>query len=358
MKETNTCVFCDIVENGSDLISNAILYEDDDFFIVPAVGAIVPGYLMLVSKDHLYSMCYLSDEKRARLTNIISNLSSIYIAKYGFAPLIFEHGASLDCSNLSACCLVHAHMHIVPHYFSAIEDMKNKLELCQIDSLEEFFQECHEKSYLFFANNDGRIFLRVFTDDAVPSQIFRQWVAADVGVLGKWDWRIHRFDENIYKTVIDVGNLLYKANLSNKRTLLKSIYYGRAMDGLSEEDIIAEYAMISKRLNENGMNLVNPFTGKHLSYAIDKSSGRIVARDNWSDMDKSDCVVINLSIKGHLYIGCIDEIVVASQKGRFVIVITGDAGADKHYYLHFRADKIVKTIDDALEFLIDNNKSS
>ena len=140
------------------------------------------------------------------------------------------------------------------------------------------------------------------------------------------------------------------AKLSDMKNKFRKVYYGRAMDGMKEKEMASEYNMIDMRLKENAMELVNPFTRQHKSYIQDKHNGKLVAQDNWKKMNEADCVIINLSIRVHLYIGCIDEMVNANQKGCFVIVIVGEAGADKHYYTHMRADLIVKTIDEAFAF--------
>ena len=355
MMESNNCLFCSIVKNGSDLISNTVLYEDDDFFIIPAVGAFISGYVLILSKEHLYSMCYLSIEKKIKLQNIISKLTSIYEAKYGYAPLFFEHGASYDCPNLSGCCLVHAHIHVVPHRFGIMENMKTVLGLEEVNSIDKFYAESLNKPYLFFINNDKKIFFKAFSEVVMPSQVFRKWIAKDIGIATEWDWRIHRFNKNIYKTVIAIGNILYNINLSDVNSKLHKIYYARAMDCLNDEEIILEYDIVGKRLKENGMLLVNPFFARNASLALNKNSGKLIAQDNWRSMDEADCVVINLSKKGHMYIGCIDEMVNADMRGHFVIVIVGEAGADKHYYTHMRSDLIVKTLEDALSFLVQRN---
>jgi diadenosine tetraphosphate (Ap4A) HIT family hydrolase len=354
MKEYS-CIFCDILENGSDKIKNEILYEDDDFFIIPADGAFVPNYILVISKEHIHSMCYLKSEKKLRLQKIVNKLVSMYFQKYAFHPVIFEHGASYDCSNLSGCCLVHAHLHIVPHQFKLMDEMNKRLELEQADSFDEIYEKCNNKPYLLFIDNNCNKFIKVFSDEVVPSQTFRKWIAEDIGVSTQWDWRIHHFHNNVRKTVKDMGNSLMSVNLSDANVLLKNIYYGRAMDERDEDEIFSEYDVVSKRLKENGMILVNPFNGKPNTYVIDKESGQKVAKENWENMEDADCVIINLSIRGHFYFGCMDEIITAKQKGRFVILIVGDAGADKHHYAHFRSDLIVKTIDEALKFLVTNN---
>jgi len=348
------CVFCNIIENGSDLRQDTILYEDESFYIVPALGALVAGYVLIISKEHIGSMCYLSVENKAKLKNIMSKLSAMYLAKYGFTPLFFEHGASYDDVNKSACCVDHAHVHVVPHQFQSGEEMGQVLQLEKVDSLDVFFELGHNKPYLFFANNSSEIFVRIFDDDVVPSQIFRQWIAKDLGVLKQWDWRIYKFERNIYLTILHIGKMLLKAKVSAPRQELNNIYYARGMDGLDKLEVEFDYTFVDKKLSANGMRLVNNYSHKHHQYLeINEQNAHIVYQDNLNDMDKADCLLVNLSIKNRLYWGCIIEMGLAHEMGLYIILITGDNDAAKRFfYGRKHVDLFVETFDEALDFLV------
>jgi diadenosine tetraphosphate (Ap4A) HIT family hydrolase len=347
-----SCSFCDIIEKGSNLITNTVLYEDSDFYIVPALGCFVSGYVLIVSKEHTNSMCYLSERKKESLKDIIDNLSDRYFQKYGFYPLVFEHGVKYDCVNLSGCCVLHAHMHIVPHRFNSMIEMRSALNLKEVESIYDFYKECTDNPYIFFMDNEKRKYISILTDDVVPSQTIRKWIAADLGIPHEWDWRINHFDKNIFNTVVDIGYLLKDVCLSKRNLIIQQVYYCRAMDGLEKNEIINEYHMIKKRLKEKNIRLVNMYVDNHYSLDKNKENAMFILHENSKGIDAADCVIVNLSIKNHLYIGCIDEMIAANEKGRFVIVVAGDAGADNHFYTHLRSDLIVNTIDEAIDYLV------
>lgn len=56
-----------------------------------------------------------------------------------------------------------------------------------------------------------------------------------------------------------------------------------------------------------------------------------------------------MSIKNHLYVGCIAEMIYAKEKGCYVIVITGDTGVEKHFHTLYHADKIYHDMDELFD---------
>jgi anaerobic glycerol-3-phosphate dehydrogenase len=100
----------------------------------------------------------------------------------------------------------------------------------------------------------------------------------------------------------------------------------------------------------NGKREFSPYS------VVNKKNISEIVRENMNLLENSDCVIVDLSIKNHLYIGCIDEMVCANHKKIFVIVICGDSGAEKHLYTNYRANKIVKNLDEAVEYINILNK--
>jgi len=351
------CIFCDILTKDTNLITNTVLWEDSDFYIVPALGCFVSGYILIVSKKHIYSMSYLTSEEQKKLEVIIENLCNKYMAEYGVEPLVFEHGAAYDCANRSACCVFHAHMHVVPHRFSSLDKMSEALSLSLVNSFELFTQKCNSHSYLFFRDNKANMYIRIFDKDVSPSQIIRKWIANDLGIPHEWDWRVNSFSRNIYRTVIDVGQLLYNANLTVQKKSTNKIYYCSAMDGISIDEIAKEYAYIADVLTSYGMTLVNPFSMDCHTHERNKETAALILYENKNSIEKSDCVLVNFSRANHFYAGCHYEMYTAKRKGKYTIAIIGDSGAENHFYIHSQSDIIVKTFENALELLIANRKT-
>jgi hypothetical protein len=154
----------------------------------------------------------------------------------------------------------------------------------------------------------------------------------------------------IIKKEVESQNLIkcitqYKCYQPNeKQTNIKTIYYSRAMDGFKFEEIKEIYKRTDKLLKENGLVLLNN------NQELLKDSAEIIC-NNMRLLEQADCAIIDLSIKNHLYVGCIDEMVCANLKNIFVIVISGNSGVEKHLYANYRANKIVRNFEDVIEYI-------
>ena len=345
----NDCKFCDIYSTNSVKdISDKILYESKSFYIIPALGCLVSNYIMIVSKRHINSMCYLNDAERNELVELINKFRIMFKEKYGFYPIVFEHGASITDTNKSACCVLHAHIHIVPYVINRQDKMIQSLGLLSLNDFTELFDLGYNKPYIFYLNNQGELYFKNCKNDVVPSQIIRKWIAADMGIPDAWDWRKNTFENNIESTVLDLKPLINNA-IKPYDYRLKYIYYCRAMDGFDQDEIDKEYKYVQEKLIEQGRVLVNPSSKTEHNLKINKTNSKLVVDENLNGISKSDCVIVNLSKKNHLYVGCIAEMVYAKERGCYIIVITGDSGADNHFYTIYHADKIYKKLEDVFE---------
>lgn len=345
------CRFCNIYNtNKVKPVSDVILYENKYFFIIPALGCLVTNYIMIISKRHINSMCYLNNAERNELITLLNEIRAMMKEKYGYYPIVFEHGASNEDVNKSACCVLHAHLHIVPYKLSNQSEMISSLNLSRLNDIDVFFSEGYNKPYIFFMDNEGEIYHKscVNDSDIFPSQIIRKWIASDIGKSQLWDWRYNSFQENIEITVAELKPLI-KKSIKAGDYRLKYIYYCRAMDGLDANDIEVEYDYVQKKLFEQGRVLVNPF-GKieHQSLKLNKINAELIVTENLKGISMADCVIVNLSKKNHLYVGCIAEMIYAKEKGCYVIVIAGDTGVENHFYTLFHADKIYYSLDELL----------
>lgn len=346
------CKFCEIYNSNTiKAISDIILYENKYFFVIPALGGLITNYIMVISKRHVNSMCYLNKNEKEELIILLNDLRTMMKEKYGFYPIIFEHGASNIDVNKSACCVLHAHLHIVPYKMNQQSKMIESLNLSLLNDLIEFFDVGYDNPYIFFMDNQGEIYHRncVNASDVFPSQIIRKWIANDIGKPELWDWRINPLQENIEKTVSELKPLI-KNSMNTEDYRLKYIYYCRAMDGLDVNEIEAEYNYIQSKLDAQGRVLVNPFEKtEHMSLKLNKINAELIVKENIKGISKADCVIVNMSKKNHFYVGCIAEMIYAKEKGCYVIVITGDTGVENHFYTLYHADKIYHDIDELFD---------
>ena len=112
--EKMSCVFCNIDKSK---LENTIIDETDNFIVLPAVGSLVDGYLIIVTKKHINSMSELNADEQKEYELLIQKYRNLFKNIYEKYPIIFEHGTPIINSNMKASSVVHAHIHIVNHEF-------------------------------------------------------------------------------------------------------------------------------------------------------------------------------------------------------------------------------------------------
>ena len=92
---------------------NRILLQTDHFLVVPGLGQISEGYLLVITKSHSTSMAEIPSALDDELQNTIEICCSVLSEVYGNPCAIFEHGGS-KVRKGPACCVDHAHVHLLP----------------------------------------------------------------------------------------------------------------------------------------------------------------------------------------------------------------------------------------------------
>ena len=88
--------YTDLTEKFLGLPQNRVLYEGRHWIIVPTVGAIVPGYLLFISKNHRLSVAACRRDEIAELQRLTVRTRQILEAQYQVPCVLFEHGEGWD----------------------------------------------------------------------------------------------------------------------------------------------------------------------------------------------------------------------------------------------------------------------
>ena len=80
------CKFCNL--NPQDF-ANTRIDETEHFFLVPAVGCLVEGYLLLVSKRHIFSMAELTPVEKDEYLTLLTKYRNLFDQIYGKYPIVF-----------------------------------------------------------------------------------------------------------------------------------------------------------------------------------------------------------------------------------------------------------------------------
>src|ERR1700674_1783452 len=97
---------------GLEEILNQPFLESRNFVVLPSLGALVEGWLLLVPKTHVICMGELSDNLTAEMQELKSRIRETLQRAYGNV-CAFEHGPSRAKTSLG-CGVDHAHLHLVP----------------------------------------------------------------------------------------------------------------------------------------------------------------------------------------------------------------------------------------------------
>lgn len=200
----NDCKFCN---EGKDIIPimdegvllNRKLYEDENFYVVVSVGALVEGHVLIIPKEHYLSAGEFDNCIMEEFLSLHKRWTEVLKTLYGKEVISFEHGTGKD-SLTSAASVIHAHVHLVPLADSLIPEIKKTDS--RIKQIESFYdlQTCAEsgESYIVYQDIDEKLYL--IEKEEKQSQFFRRLISKKYNT-GEWDWHKVYNEENIIKTV-------------------------------------------------------------------------------------------------------------------------------------------------------------
>ncbi len=199
--ENRSCVFCHKFSTKFLIKQKWFdkeLTSTDDFVVVPALGALVEGYLMIVTKNHYRSMALLTAHQLDNL-EILKNQTRQKLIELYKNPIIFEHGPTNLATSIGSC-IDHAHFQILPFEYDLLPKLQANYDLKPIkhlSNLTEFGKK--DKPYIFFENNSGQMF--VILTDKVPNQHIRRLIANALGISDQYDYAIFPNYDLISKTI-------------------------------------------------------------------------------------------------------------------------------------------------------------
>lgn len=109
------CRFCgliDSIEHDDVATHDTPLYADNDFVVVPSLGAVGVGHVLVVSREHVLCVGAADDVLRARLETLLDSLGRAMESRFG-AVATFEHGPS-SAGSAAGCGIDHLHVHLAP----------------------------------------------------------------------------------------------------------------------------------------------------------------------------------------------------------------------------------------------------
>lgn len=187
------CIFCNI---DTTKIYNTILDETDNFVVVPTLGSLVQGYVLIVSKCHIFNMGELTLKEQDEYMELLNKYRELFNKIYGKYPIVFEHGTSKNDINKTSSSVIHAHTHIVNHSFNDELEIIHNLNLEEIDNINDILSN---KNYIFYISENGEKYITYNFEE--KSQLMRILIAKDLGYINKYNWKNDAFLNNVEKTI-------------------------------------------------------------------------------------------------------------------------------------------------------------
>lgn len=190
-----TCEFCSEIHDDrsrfheyySGILNNRVLLERDGFVLMPSMGQISPGSVMLLPRLHVERFADLDASDLVSAERFLTALCEASESP----TIMFEHGAR-ECSG-GGCGIYHAHIHIVPlpsdvsaaHFTAHLEPQHSSLQDCwkSLALVDEYLLFC------FGITQTWTRLIRPEDRRQFPSQYFRRLLAQVCGRPDAWDWR-------------------------------------------------------------------------------------------------------------------------------------------------------------------------
>ena len=223
MPGDHVCAFCAEIAGSSDhnlfhdLLGPAIgddylLAQTDEFVVMPSIGALTPGYCLVLPRRHVPSFGHLPAELDGELDTLLATVRAGLSTELGMRVVMYEHG-SMSTDRPAGSCADHAHLHVVavPSDVDLRTPFESEFEVRALAGLGQLRgQVDRDTPYLFLDDGDG---VRLATDaPTVRSQYFRRELATQLGRPDAWDWVVFPEPALVAATI-----LRYPATVAGRR---------------------------------------------------------------------------------------------------------------------------------------------
>jgi ATP adenylyltransferase len=200
--ELHACCLCSTLASQAGRARwDRALFESPNFEVLPSLGSLVEGWMLLVPKEHFLCTGALRPELVTEYKTLRATITTYISSKYGSA-CIFEHGPG-QAHRQVGCGVDHAHLHILPLPFGLLSAAAKFLPAgiswadADHDSCRSAWEQGLDYLYVEQPVGVGRIAVHA----KFGSQIFRKAIAARLGVLDQFNWREHPRLDVIDRTI-------------------------------------------------------------------------------------------------------------------------------------------------------------
>jgi ATP adenylyltransferase len=189
------------VQRRSNVAWDRVLAQTADYIVVPTKGALVPGWVLVVAKEHSLCAGALEQTATASLDEAIAIAKDLIEPKFGPVTL-FEHGPVTDGSALG-CGVDHLHIHVAPLAFSLRAAFHGLFDAADWNELTGWsgLHAVHGDRIPYVAIQQPGERLGWCRAPLGVRQPLRRAVADGIGVGEQFDYNLHPHSENVVRTV-------------------------------------------------------------------------------------------------------------------------------------------------------------
>jgi hypothetical protein len=187
------CPFCASQLMRSQDPHDQVLARGPGFNLLPPLGMLTPGHLLVTAEEHLLSMAELGARHLVDLASWLTYILGILSKPFGHY-LFFEHGNSRRGN--SAACIDHAHIHLLPLADCMSRELESALPWIALPDYQHLAGYVG-LSYVFLGSDGQHL---VHPSSSLQSQWIRR-KAANVLRRDDWDWCLTRDSDELERTL-------------------------------------------------------------------------------------------------------------------------------------------------------------
>lgn len=197
--QSNACCICSQIRGDasndllarlvdSDRYVRRVPLESESFAVIPSVGPLVPGHVLLCPRRHFKSFAQMPNGQESEFAITKKRLAEVLAKTFGKPIHCFEHGSAKKAAQ-PMCTVEHAHLHFVPTEVEVWPTIKADFAWHRIESgIASLSAVVGEMEYILYESPDGRSFVTCGREGTFESQYLRRVFATALGNDG-WNWR-------------------------------------------------------------------------------------------------------------------------------------------------------------------------
>lgn len=176
----------------------------DSFVAIPSIGALVPGWTLVIPRRTLRNLAETTPDERTELLAFVETIAQGLAGDSRNEVYCFEHGSGRP-GSLTGCGVDQAHLHVVPLAFNLIDAAIRRSDgpvQCSIPRTSQSPLELLPRNGEYVAI--WRLTDRLTTIGTVRypvSQWVRRVIAEELGKAAEWNYRTHPQVKNVGQTL-------------------------------------------------------------------------------------------------------------------------------------------------------------